>query len=149
MVGPTWVSLRRGSLLLLGAGSGKSESSGVLMLISLSTGEGFDKLIDRVSLLHCFPRRCGRRSTPRLPWTWQYGLDVADLIASTPSFSHPLLPGASLGGAVDLGSEEAMCSGDCVRLGWNRCRLLGPGKRCVTLWRVQKPQGEMWLLSSS
>ena len=65
---------------------------------------------------------------------------MADLIVLTPSFSHPLLPGASLGGAVDLGSEEAMCSGDCVRLGWNRCRLLGPGKRCVTLWRVQKPQ---------
>lgn len=67
MVGPTWVSLRWSSLLLRGAGSGKSESSGILVLISLSTSEGFDKLIDRVSLLHCFTRRCGRRSTTPLP----------------------------------------------------------------------------------
>ena len=77
MVGPTWVSLRRGSLLLRGAGSGESESSGILMLISLSMGEGLINL--SIESVYCAASPDAAAGVPRpvfrelgnTDWTWR------------------------------------------------------------------------------
>lgn len=74
---------------------------------------------------------------------------MADLIASTPSLSHPLLPGVSLGGAVDLGSEGPCVSATvCASVGAGAGRW-APGRDASYYGERRNHKGEMWLLSSS